>query len=1021
MKQLFTLFLICVFTIHASAQNAITVIKGNDSDAFYAMGMSSDGKYITGQVGSMNHMFVWKDGEGVIESDINKLLPNQQGSNSRGVSLTGRVAGICPNPEHQYVGGANDDPSLKNSNVPTASLFDYEKQKWIFLPVKSSTPLVTDYGSRAYAISDSGSLVVGAQNPGGATIRWIAGYWNETETGTFAYTALRRDVSPSRGSLAKTVSGDGSVIGGFKAEIYNWNPTPVLWIDLEKTGSYVETRIPGVTTGCIESVSNNGKYAVLSFIIDDQSYACLYEIEEQRLVEIDSKISAALAVSDNGVTVGHWGGLYYGTQISTYSTSYNGRHIDDAKNGGGAFIFTEKMGTKALKQFFDEKGITYPAGFNFKAATAISKDGRIICGYGVLNGQYVSFRADIPEITDVGIFPARKLRIESPAYGAIRLSWDSVPAHPAFQGYKVFRVNGTNATLLATVQENFYELTGLADGTYSYYVVSSYAEKDADKTKTQTITIGKREFPVFESFKYKSTEELKSVYWDISHNTMADSWLLDPLSGIPPGCIKFLNPLGGYYSESLTSPYLDATGLDSIRLSFSIGIPGSDIEGSENEKLAVEVFADGIWHLVEEIPATGRYGVWFSKSYDISRWVANKNEIRVRFRCYGESAGGNLNWFVDNIEIADKSNWFVPEDPMVVSARYVEEDNVVHVNWSDPQGFVSLRYTIWDTPEDVVSSIGNNGIPFIAANMYPAEDLSGYEGYQLTSLSFMRGTNPDKTALAEPKFKWFVSQGGERLFSGDVKSPEMGVWTTIELTKPLTIDVTKPLYYGVEVTEYDPDDWPFAVGYIWKEEIDEGSAVNSFGVPVADGRGNIFSTDGGNIWKKISDESDGNDIDIFFLRATLAQDPKRQRGDRLKGYMVMRDNINLLGQDVITALNNYTDTIPLTENNSCYTIQAYYIDQSASKGLQSCLSLNGLQLIEKENNLKIYPNPVKKGETVMIEMNKGEIATLRIYNLSGRMVKALKIHEQMPIRIDLDRGVYLLKIKNREPVKLIVN
>ena len=514
-------------------------------------------------------------------------------------------------------------------------------------------------------------------------------------------------------------------------------------------------------------------------------------------------------------------------------------------------------------------------------------------------------------------------------------------------------------------------------------------------------------------------------YWDISYNTISSSWHLSLNSGYPIPGLRFLTPGGGIYEESLTSPYYDATEIDKLYLSFMIGIPDSSIPRTTEQKVSVEVFVDGSWHLLEEIAALNwePQERWRYKMYDLSAKAANKDNIRIRFRCHGDANGADLNWFLDNVELVDEANRFITEEPLAISTRYVEEEKTVHVNWADPHGFVNLRYMIYDRPEDVMSSIGNEGEPFVAVNKYPAEDLSIYEGYKLTSVSFMRGTNPLVPFIpTDPTFRWFVSQGEERLLNEAVDNPEMGVWKTIELAQPIPIDGTKPLYYGVEITSHDANDWPVATGRAAREEVISGGEIVLIDVPTFDGRGNIFSTDGGNSWKKFSDEPNGNNLDIFLIRATLAKDPTATRKDRLRGYKIFRNGVDLLlDETTLSPLHNLTDTVPLIGEEACYTVQVIY-RAITSEGISDCLNINGVGLIQKDNNLKVYPNPIRKNETITVQLRNGTNTVLRMYDSTGRIVKETPAKgASTSIPMNVDPGLYFLRIGDNETVKLIVN
>ncbi|MDR0506126.1 MAG: T9SS type A sorting domain-containing protein [Dysgonamonadaceae bacterium] len=1056
MRHLFT-FLLCVaFIATVNAQGSITVIGSDGSNSFYAEGISSNGTYITGVVSTKlvsvatasreHHVFVWKKGTGagtgLVENDINKLasVPNQRGSSGLSVSPTGLVSGSCPHPDYQYYDPRPAGERLfENSNVPIAALFDYGTQNWNFLPVVFTSTqnqfLVTDCSPRAYGISDDNKMVVGCQSPGGeATVRYVAGYWKESATapGTYAYTALRND-GGTRGSVAKAVSGDGLVIGGFYSENNvggGFTPLATLWISSNGGSSYTRTSLRGVSNGSVEGVSNDGKYVAVSVLKDDDlASAYLYEVDDRTLTAIYPQGSAAaLAVSNNGVVVGHYGGLFYGGQLSNYAVSPI-RHIADAVEGGGAFIFTKRMGHKPLKDFFDESGITYPAGFQFKAATGISADGRTICGHGRYNGKDVSFYAEIPDINGYGIFSATDFFIESPAYGSILLRWEGVPypEDPNFVGYKIYRSNNTT-TPIATTTETSYRIDNLTDGQYGYYVVSSYNTKDADKTKTLSYSMGKKAMPIYEPFDVPTTiQSLTNQYWNISNNTVSDSWFFDDRSGIPVGCLKFVASLGAY-EESITTPYLDLTGSSKLRLIFNYTIYGT------GDFYFVDVFDGENWSLLDEL--TDRTYGFKNKIYDLDQY-AGKNNVRFRFRVAGEGGSGT-NFFIDNIEISDENSMFIPEPPLSFTANYYKDEKKIHLSWSDPRGFASLRYTVSDSPADVVNSIGNEGIPFIAANMWPAADLKGYSGYKLTSISFMRGVNPEGSpgSFSEPKFKWFVSQGEERLYDQDVDDPVMGEWKTVQLDEPITIDISKPLYYGVEVVEHDPDDWPCATGLIWKEDTSTGMILY-FGVPLADGRANLLSYDSGNSWEKLSTHYNSSDYtpaqqelymndfsQVFLLRATLAKDPAAQQIGRLNGYHVFRDGENLLGLGNLTSLNSYTDTIiPSSSREVCYTIRSIYATiPSVVKDACITIDVASLPYINdsSDNELKVFPNPIKKGETITVDTPATINGKVKIFDATGKEVKTLSAKgKTLPIPMDVEQGVYFLKINN-ETVKLIV-
>jgi hypothetical protein len=676
------------------------------------------------------------------------------------------------------------------------------------------------------------------------------------------------------------------------------------------------------------------------------------------------------------------------------------------------------MGVKPLKEFFDEENITYPDGFNFKAATAISTDGRIICGHGILNGKSVSFRAEIPVITAVGVFTPQLFKVESPAYGSIQLSWEAVPESSSLKGYAIYSPGNNTPLHTTTAMETSYTFTSLPDGTYSYYVVASYTGKNAPATKVQTITMGKKPFNglFLDEFNYPVGDRaaLRAALWDISTNTMSDSWTIKE-SGLPANEAFFLTPIGGDYDESLTSPYFDASESNNLRLSFVITIPMN----SPTEKLAVELFDGENWQTIDDISATSDNARTVRpRTYNVSEY-AGKDNIRVRFRCHGTVVAADLNWFIDNVELADEAHGLVEEPPLAVSARYVAKEGTVHLNWVEPHGYVSLRYMDLEEP---VAGMGNAGESFIAANLYPAENIQIYDGYQLTSLSFIKVTNLEPAApiTVEPRFKWFVSQGGVRKLAENVVITNEIGWNSIQLAEPITIDASQPLYYGVEVVQHDAEDQPIGVGNMWKDIVEDQMNI-LIATATADGRGNVYSEDGGITWKKLSDGE--LKTNIFCVRATLVEDLSVQPKERLLGYRIFRDGVNLK-EGFYSELNNYTDTIPLLPGEKpCYEIQAFYNSGFASEGVESCITaINSIHPINGENDLKAYPNLIRKGETITVELsNQGSNAVIGLYDLSGKKIKEVKAGGQKTaVQLDVDPGVYFLKVNDKGTVKIVV-
>jgi uncharacterized membrane protein len=1018
MKQLLT-YIFIFFTLTVQAQSFI-LIESNNGDV-YAHGMSSDGAYIAGQIGAGtayvgHHSFVWTKAGGITEWDTTGANPDELGSTAWGVSLTGRIAGVSPDPNHLV--NSYDPPPLP---LITAAFRDYNSDTWDILPfLPNITSFFYGFGSRAYAISDDGARIAGSQTAGGQNQRTSAGYWDISNDRIVSYTPLLTNTAPGYSSVAQAISGDGKVIGGQETD--NSKNYTVLWIE------GVKKRITGVSGDPVNAISTNGRYAVFQ----NDFKATLYDIKKETFSTFDlgTIYSTPLAVSDNGIVAG-----------------YRGSKLSSQLPGGGdsrqAFIYTKSLGMVSLKQFLNDAGIETPLD-TLLVASNISADGRKLAGFGTKNGKISSFYVEIPEIPS-GLTPVKNIYAATSVYGSIDLSWEAPEAAedtdaPLLTGYAVYE-NDIRLTILDTTHLT-YPLTGKSDGTYRYAVRAQYEEDgepvEAIAGKTIAVTIGKKTLPFYEPFDAympggyvvslgQVMEEipLSAGYWDVSANTVpfSSSWKVSQ-SGIPPYAAGFAAPYAGAYSESLTSPYFDASLTADLFLAFEIYVPLGT--RATPDTLAVELY-DGVqWNTVDKIPAVGQLTNFTNRHYNISSYSGRDN-LRFRFRVYYpyDNAGENYaNWFIDNIELTDSENKIEIEPPLVVHACKAE-DNTVHLNWSDPYGNVTLRYM---SDDNAFGFLRNDKLPYIAANRYPAEDLAAYNGYKLTSISFWRTTNPEpeQAITVQPRFKWFVSQGGERLFSADVVDPQLR-WNTIQLDEPITVDVSKPLYYGVEVVECDPQDWPIGSGtYYVLGATENDPYVN---LTKFDGRGNIYSEDNGATWRKVSQDGADYLYDLFCIRATLSKEPSDYVPRRILGYKIYRNNQSLVAEewasDISVNLNHFTDTNPTT-GNVCYDVKTYYAGYNAhelSGATSDCIAINGIDLIPAANGLKMYPNPVKRNEILRIEFTgkPAPTQTVRIYDLSGKIVQeAPATIPVTSLRVDLQPGGYLLKVNEDETVKLIV-
>jgi len=978
---LLSIMMALITMVSAQTRTDFTVISA-DGFSLKANGISSDGKYVTGEgTGSGPFMFAWSEDNGVDTWDNgNENFYYNLGGVGAAISLTGRIVGLATG--HDVTAPVEfynpEGPFIEDVQLQLGAYAQLGQEGWTTLPFPVGVSIAYNFGPYAHDITDDGNIIIGAQHPGGEAQRRYAGYWDVTNLADVTFVIIEPDQGPGNlGSDAVSASGDAAVVGGWVA-VNGFTQTPTLWI--KEGDSYVKTSIKGANgTGLVYGISNNGKHAALMI----NEAAVYYDIEMEKHYKIFSSKSAALAVSDNGVVVGQTG------------------------QASSAFIYTWSAGMKTLKDFLDESEIEYPESFSFRAATGISADGQIVTGWGTLDGKTVSFIVGIPEIEDAGIYPVEHIAISNPDEGIIKIAWEAPETTVAtLTGYKVYLGNGA---LVETLEANVTDHTieNLAIGTYSYYVTALYGEKESLPSPTVSITLSNKvNIPYLEPF---DTYALDAIYWDANfYFTGFWGWEIG-YSGIPSPCAFFFSPASGEYNEALTSPQINASETENLWLMFNIASLGY----SETEFMTIEVYDGSEWREVVTLPATTPEAAFRMEKYDIS-FAAGINNAQVRFVTYGNAQGADVQWNIDNFEVTDTKNMLSLEAPLTIAAFNNEEDEKITITWADPRGHAKLRYLYTDVW--TASTASNNGNPFIAANMYPAEALTAYEGYKITSLSFMAASTLGAT------YRWFVYQDGQKLYKEDVDyvtNPYIKEWVTVELDEPVAFDASKPLYYGVEIITHDADDTPIATSDLYKATPD---GVSWDSVNVVDGLANIYSEDGGQTWGtlpsywNVDQVGHGADVyPVFCIHATIAEDPEVPAKERFNGYRVLRNGENILMEEyngvygTLTPLTTFIDSNPLPKGEeACYEVSVFYNTQEESETIQVCVTRDDVSI----DNVRTEAVKVFRNDNNYVIEYPADAKTMTVYNVAGQRIGNYNLNSTGTFILpasDLTSGVYLLR------------
>ncbi|MDR2084446.1 MAG: T9SS type A sorting domain-containing protein [Bacteroidales bacterium] len=943
---LLTLSALSILSLNAQKNEKSGKIH-NLGSTINVMSVSPNGEYVTGYQMYNSYAILWTEDNGSV------MIAPEGGCSANAVSNNGTIVGQFYDPEITY-----EDWEGNIQNLFSAG-YCYNGQ-WTGLGVKPELLQQIDptMGSMAEAISADGTIIGGSMY----YPSWILEptVWTNSNPQALEIEMI------GQGGRVQGMSADGVVVAGWIAPYYS--RLPAVWINGALT---IITNNGIVEGGEAFGVSPNGKYVGL--IIG--GLAAVYDVQEDNLIIIGKKESArsayATSVSDNGIAIG-----------------YNQITMGLDREG---FIYTEKMGMINLNEYLVAAGVTGAESAQLQCPMDISADGTRIVGFSSnVDGWVVDVEHNIS-----GYYPPRNLTATEDTYRQINLTWTAAKSDPGniLTGYNIYR-NGTKINS-SVILSTSYTDNVTDNGSYIYSVKAVWNQTNESlSTNEVTINSGIITVPFLDEF---NSLDFATNFWTISSQSEFN-WALSEYDGISAPCINYFSP-SGTYNQTLSSAFIDATETTQLFLSFNIYLSQAQYNNA-NDKLKIEIYDGTQWQFVDEFsPLLGESGSFTYHNYNITEFAAGKI-TRVKITGYGHnSMGESLLWSLDNINVYSPEDALVIEVPLRVTA-HKSQDGTVHVNWADPGKLATLSYLENDYLYD---GIGNEGVPFIAANKFEADDLKGYDYYYLNSISALL----TDAVYSPSQLKLAVFLGTERVVDQEIDSYELNAWNTFDLAEPIFItkDIDKDLYFGIEVVSHSEGEIPLGVCVrpllVWSED----EVIYAY-----EGRSNLYSEDGGQTWGTLTE------FELFYshgIKANLIGSNEPVAKERLMGYKVYRDGESLLGQDWIgndylTALHNYTDTTSFVSDDACYQVSAYYNVQQESEKAQFCLGdeIEGITTIDTENQYTIYPNP-----TTGIINIEGEFDNVTVYGLDGR--KLITTSEKLINLNKFPKGMYLIKINSK--------
>jgi len=340
-----------------------------------------------------------------------------------------------------------------------------------------------------------------------------------------------------------------------------------------------------------------------------------------------------------------------------------------------------------------------------------------------------------------------------------------------------------------------------------------------------------------------------------------------------------------------------------------------------------------------------------------------------------------------------------PIDNTYLSVRDIEAQSInngqdIELSWESPytdnwisyasnfKDYLSLSYT-----------------QFVSAVKFTTDDLQKFIGSKLTKVRF-----PINDLLCKYTIQIWLTTAGSRNPTG---SPFFEQVVTNPATPDNNFEVT--LNTPVELTG-DKDLW-IGVKYESSPKVSVGIDLG----PMVSGCNFMFTN---NQWSSVSssnnfnwfisgylqyDSNPLNSPENTWLRATTAASTPQN-------YVIYRDNVKIN----TTTQPQYVDTPPSGYHIYCVSIAYADGKESEPVCIEASNIITSLEPVNNvENEIIIYPNPVKRGENLSITCDAGIKSTLSLYSISGQLIQQEQITGPVfEKKMDFNPGIYLLKVNN---------
>lgn len=227
-------------------------------------------------------------------------------------------------------------------------------------------------------------------------------------------------------------------------------------------------------------------------------------------------------------------------------------------------------------------------------------------------------------------------------------------AHNYLQGYNLYRnAEKVNATLInaSTFIDNVPDY-----GAVSYQVEAVF--EDGSTTRSETLNAEIPDIRVLPFVERWERYDLTYNFWELNP-AEGNYWTADYREGgliIPAAKFKPREVLQNYHDYCLESKNLTAKNLDGVILSYDISCHNyTGAGGGKTEHMKAEVWDGTQWHTVHTHTNKESAYEYTRFYFDISEYVAGKENFKIRFNGGGEHAFSILAWYVSYVKVYEKA------------------------------------------------------------------------------------------------------------------------------------------------------------------------------------------------------------------------------------------------------------------------------------------------------------------------------------------------------------------------------